>query len=436
MAAPWIYIEDLKDHVGEAVTLKGWLYNRRSSKKVHFIEMRDGTGIVQCVMGMNDVSAEAFEEAGGIPQESSMIVTGSVREDTRSKLGVELGVEAIEIVHRAAEYPIANKEHGPAFLLDNRHLWIRSRKQVALLRIRAEVIRAIREYFDSRGYVCFDPPIFTGNACEGTSTLFETDYFGRKAYLSQSGQLYGETGAMALGRIYTFGPTFRAEKSKTRRHLTEFWMMEPEIAFIDLDGVMALIEDLLVNIVARVLDTRADELKTLERDTAMLEQVQKPFPRVHYNDAAQQLLKLNDGFKVKFADGDDFGAEHETELTRQYDRPILVHRFPAAIKAFYMKRDPDDLLAALGVDCLAPEGYGEIVGGGQREDDLDALLQRIEEHELPQAAFEWYLDLRRYGSVPHGGFGLGLERTVAWIAGIHHLRETIPYPRTIERLAP
>jgi len=369
VTAPWIYIEDLKDHVGESVTLKGWLYNRRSSKNVHFLEVRDGTGIVQCVMGKKDVSPELFALADGLPQESSLLLTGTVREDARSKLGVEIGATDLQIVRRAAEYPITKKEHGPAFLLDHRHLWIRSRKQVALLRIRHAVIRAIRDYFDTRGYVCFDPPIFTANACEGTSTLFETEYFGRKAYLSQSGQLYGETGAMALGRIYTFGPTFRAEKSKTRRHLTEFWMMEPEVAFLEHDG-------------------------------------------------------------------DDFGAEHETALTKLHDRPILVHRFPAAIKAFYMKRDPLDAAAALGVDCLAPEGYGEIVGGGEREDDLDALLSRIDEHGLPREAFEWYLDLRRYGSVPHGGFGLGLERTVGWIAGIHHLREAIPYPRTIERLTP
>jgi len=434
--APWIYIEDLKKHIGEEVTLKGWLYNMRSSKKIRFLEVRDGTGIVQCVMGAGDVPAGVFESTGGISRESSIIVTGIVKEDARSKIGVEIGLTGLELVAKAQPYPIAKKSHGPAFLLDHRHLWIRSRKQVALLRIRHEVIRTLRGYFDKRGYVCFDPPIFTANACEGTSTLFQTDYFGKTAYLSQSGQLYGEAGALALGRIYTFGPTFRAEKSKTRRHLTEFWMMEPEIAYLDIEGVMELVEDMLVELVAVILDKRAEELKVLERDTSLLEKVRKPFPRVHYKDAAAKLTKMNDRFKVPFEDGDDFGAEHETELTKSYEKPIFVHRFPAEIKAFYMKRDKDDPQASLSVDCLAPEGYGEIVGGGEREDDLDALLKRLGEHSLPKEAFDWYIDLRKYGSVPHSGFGLGLERTISWIAGIHHLREAIPFPRTIERLTP
>jgi asparaginyl-tRNA synthetase len=429
---PWVYIEDIGRHDGQTVTLKGWLYNKRSSGKLHFLLLRDGTGTMQCVVFKKDVAEEQFARAERLPQESALIVTGTVRKDERSPLGYELGVSHLEVVHEAAEYPITPKEHGVHFLLDHRHLWLRSARQHAVLRIRAEVVRACREYFDSRGFTLFDAPILTPAACEGTTTLFETPYFDQTAYLTQSGQLYGEAGAMALGKVYVFGPTFRAEKSKTRRHLMEFWMVEPEVAFMDLAGDMDLAEDFVVSVVQRVVATRRRELATLERDVALLERVQKPFPRITYG-AAIALLQAK-GFPVEW--GADFGADEETAISAEFDRPVLVHRYPIEMKAFYMKADPTDARLALCVDMLAPEGYGEIIGGGQREDDLGTLEAKIAQHGLPQEAFSWYLDLRRYGSVPHAGFGMGIERVVAWICGIPHVRETIPFPRMLERLTP
>ncbi len=430
---PHIYIDRLRHHINEPVVLKGWLYNKRSSGKLQFLQVRDGTGIVQAVVSRADVGDEIFGRAEKTVQETSIIVTGTVREDKRSPLGVELHASNVEIVHLPTQpFPIAPKEHGTAFLMEQRHLWLRSSKQVAVLRVRAEIVRQIRNYFDERGFVLMDAPIFTPSACEGTTNLFQVDYFGEPAYLTQSGQLYGEAGAMALGRIYTFGPTFRAEKSKTRRHLTEFWMVEPEVAYLELDGDMDLAEDFLVNIVQGVLKTRRDELTILERDLSKLERVQKPFPRIRYEEALEILSKK--GKTVPF--GEDFGADEETAISEEFDRPVMIHRYPAAIKAFYMKHDPKDPRLALAVDVIAPEGFGEIIGGAQREDDLAVLEQRIAEHKLPREAFEWYLDLRRYGSVPHAGFGLGLERTVQWICGLHHVRETIPFPRMMGKIEP
>jgi len=431
--APHVYVEDLKNHVGQDVTLKGWLYNMAGKGKLYFLQVRDGTGIVQAVLSKADVPEDVFAKAGTLKQETSVIVTGPVREDKRSALGVELGVKDLQIVSLpTADFPISPKEHGTAFLMAQRHLWLRSKKQVAVLRVRHEIIKQIRNYFDSHGFVLMDAPIFTPNACEGTTNLFEVDYFDEKAYLTQSGQLYGEAGAMALGRIYTFGPTFRAEKSKTRRHLTEFWMVEPEVAYLDLDGDMDLAEDFLVSVVQNVLKNRRAELEILERDLSKLERVQKPFPRIRYEEAIAILNKK--GKDSKF--GDDFGADEETAISEEFDRPVMIHRYPAAIKAFYMKRDPQDPRVALALDVIAPEGYGEIIGGAQREDDLATLEQRIDEHKLPREAFEWYLDLRRFGSVPHAGFGLGVERTVQWICGIHHVRETIPFPRLMGKIEP
>jgi asparaginyl-tRNA synthetase len=429
---PWVYIEDIGRHEGETVTLKGWLYNRRSSGKLHFLLLRDGTGTLQCVVFKKDVPAEQFELADHLPQESSLIVTGTVRRDERAPLGYELGVTRLELVQQAEEYPITPKEHGTAFLLDHRHLWVRSARQHAVLRIRAEVVRACREYFDSLGFVLFDSPILTPAACEGTTTLFETPYFDEKAYLTQSGQLYVEAGALAFGKVYCFGPTFRAEKSKTRRHLMEFWMVEPEVAFMDLAGDMDLAEDFVASIVARVLAARRRELEILERDIGALERVRKPFPRITYS-AALDLLR-DKGASVEF--GADFGAEDETAISTSFDRPVLVHRYPIECKAFYMKADPADPRVALCVDMVAPEGYGEIIGGGQREDDLATLQTKIRQHGLPEDAFGWYLDLRRYGSVPHAGFGMGIERVVAWLCGLPHVRETVPFPRMLERLRP
>ena len=430
--APWVYIEDIGQHDGKTVTLKGWLYNRRSSGKLHFLLLRDGTGILQCVVFKKDVTPETFALADHLPQESSLIVTGTVRRDERAPLGYELGVTQLELLQQAEEYPITPKEHGVAFLLDHRHLWVRSARQHAVLRIRAEVVRACREYFDTRGFVLFDSPILTPAACEGTTTLFETPYFDEKAYLTQSGQLYVEAGALAFGKVYCFGPTFRAEKSKTRRHLMEFWMVEPEVAFMDLAGDMNLAEDFVASIVARVLATRRRELEVLERDIGVLEKVRKPFPRIAY---AQALELLRDkGVAVEW--GADFGADDETAISSSFDRPVLVHRYPIECKAFYMKADPADPRVALCVDMLAPEGYGEIIGGGQREDDLETLRSKVRQHGLPEDAFGWYLDLRRYGSVPHAGFGMGIERVVAWLCGLPHVRETVPFPRMLERLRP
>jgi asparaginyl-tRNA synthetase len=428
-----VYVEDLKNHVGQEVQLKGWLYNMAGKGKLYFLQVRDGTGIVQAVVSKADVSEETFAKIGTLKQEASITVTGTVREDKRSALGVEVGVKDLQLVALpTADFPISPKEHGTAFLMSQRHLWLRSRKQVAVLRVRHEIIRQIRNYFDSHGFVLMDAPIFTPNACEGTTNLFEVDYFDEKAYLTQSGQLYGEAGAMALGRIYTFGPTFRAEKSKTRRHLTEFWMVEPEVAYMDLAGDMDLAEDFLVFVVQNVLKNKRAELEILERDLSKLERVQKPFPRIRYEEAIEILKKK--GKAATF--GDDFGADEETAISEEFDRPVMIHRYPAAIKAFYMKRDPEDARLALALDVIAPEGYGEIIGGAQREDDLGTLEARLDEHKLPREAFEWYLDLRRYGSVPHAGFGLGVERTVQWICGLHHVRETIPFPRLMGKIEP
>jgi asparaginyl-tRNA synthetase len=430
----WVYIEDLGRHLGEEVTLRGWLYNRRSSGKVHFLLVRDGTGVCQCVAGINDLGAEAFAAADHLGQETSLAVTGIVREDKRAPGGRELTVRRIEVIAPASDYPITPKEHGVAFLLDQRHLWIRSSRQHAILRVRSEVASACRDFFAERGFVLFDAPILTPTSCEGTTNLFEIDYFGeRKAYLTQSGQLYAEAGALAFGKVYCFGPTFRAEKSKTRRHLTEFWMVEPEVAYFNLDDDMQLAEDFVAYIVARVLERRREELKTLERDLAPLERAaQKPYARITYDEAIERLRAK--GLEVKW--GDDFGGDEETALSSEFATPLLVHRYPAACKPFYMKRDPARPELALCVDMLAPEGYGEIIGGGQREDDYQTLRARIVEQRLPLESFEWYLDLRRYGSVPHAGFGMGIERAVSWLCGIHHVREAVPFPRMMERLEP
>ncbi|RMG15005.1 MAG: asparagine--tRNA ligase [Deltaproteobacteria bacterium] len=442
--AAHVYVSEIGAHEGETVTLRGWLYNKRSSKKLHFLQLRDGTGIVQAIVSKADVGDPLFETAGGLHQEASIVVTGKVVADPRSPIGYEVHVSGIEVLQNTEGYPITPKPHGDAFLLDHRHLWVRSRKQHLILRVRATLARAIRDYFDSRGFVLFDSPILTPAACEGTTTLFEVPYFDRTAYLTQSGQLYQEAGALAFGKTYCFGPTFRAEKSKTRRHLQEFWMVEPEVAYMDLEGDMDLAEDFLVEIVGRVLEVHGKELESiLERDLKPLEAVQKPFPRVHYDEAIETLGRIRAETEdpelkaqLQIEWGSDFGAPHETELTRRFDRPIIVHRFPAQVKAFYMKKDPQSPKHALAMDVLAPEGYGEIIGGGQREDDYDTLVAAIDAHGLPREAFEWYLDLRRWGSVPHAGFGLGLERTVTWICGIRHLRETIPFPRTLDRLTP
>jgi asparaginyl-tRNA synthetase len=427
------YIEDIARYDGQVVTLRGWLHNRRSSGRIHFLTVRDGSGFIQCVMSKKAVGDDTFTKADHLAQESAIVVEGTVRADSRAPGGYELDVTRLEIVSGAADYPITPKEHGVDYLMDRRHLWIRAPRQVAILRIRHEVIDAVRDFFNSRGFVLADTPIFTPSACEGTTTLFPVQYFDdQTAYLTQSGQLYNEANAMALGRVYAFGPTFRAEKSKTRRHLTEFWMVEPEIAYATLDDVMELAEGLVVAVVQRVLERRRAELATLERDTAKLERVQAPFPRISYDEAAGILGRKG----LPFEWGGDFGAPDETAISEEFDRPVCVHRFPAAVKAFYMKPDPVRPELALGVDVIAPEGYGEIIGGGERLDDYDLLLRRIQEHGLPQEAFEWYLDLRRYGSVPHGGFGMGIERVVSWICGLEHLREAIPYPRMLYRMYP
>jgi asparaginyl-tRNA synthetase len=428
-----VYIEDIGKHEGEDVTIKGWLHNRRSSGKIHFLILRDGTGFIQGVMSKAAVGDELFKAADHLSQETSVVVTGTTRADKRAPSGYEIDVKTLEVIGASHDYPITPKEHGVDYLLDRRHLWIRSERQQAILRVRHEIINAVRDFFNSRGFILADTPIFTPAACEGTTTLFPAQYFEETtAYLTQSGQLYNEANAMALGRVYCFGPTFRAEKSKTRRHLTEFWMVEPEMAYADLDDVMVLAEDLVVDVVGRVLDKRRRELTVLERDISKLESVQKPFPRITYDDAVKTLQ--DKGLPIEW--GGDFGGPDETTLSEQYDRPLMVHRYPAAVKAFYMKPDPARAELALGVDVLAPEGYGEIIGGGERLADLELLLQRIKEHDLPQGAFEWYLDLRRYGSVPHGGFGMGIERVVAWICKLEHVRETIPYPRMLNRLYP
>jgi len=428
------FIEELSRHVGAEITLCGWLNNRRSSGKIHFLQIRDGTGICQCVATLNDLGAEAFAAADHLGQETSIEVTGTAREDKRAPGGYELTVKSYRVIAPAVDFPITPKEHGVAFLLDQRHLWIRSSRQHAILRIRSEVEQACRDFFYERGFTLFDSPILTPTSCEGTTNLFELDYFGeRKAYLTQSGQLYAEAGALALGKVYCFGPTFRAEKSKTRRHLTEFWMIEPEAAYFDLDDDMKLAEDFVSYIVGRVLDRRAEELKRLERDTSkLIPAASTPYARMTYDEAIAKLKAK--GCAINW--GDDFGGDEETILSSEYDRPVMVHRYPTQCKAFYMKQDPSRHEVALCVDMLAPEGHGEIIGGGQREDDYETLRNKILAHDLPLEPFNWYLDLRRYGSVPHAGFGMGIERCVGWITGIHHIRETIPFPRLMERLEP
>ncbi len=439
--APITTIANLAQHEGQSVTLQGWLYNLRESGKLLFPIFRDGSGTIQGIVPKAAVSEEVFERIKTLTQESSVIVRGKVRADKRAPGGFELDVEDLQVVHRVPEdvaYPISLKEHGVDFLMEHRHLWIRTPRQSAILRIRAEIMRAAQEHFDTHGFTRTDPPILTPAACEGTSTLFPVDYFGDEAYLTQSGQLYIESTAMALGKVYSFGPTFRAEKSKTRRHLTEFWMIEPEIAFADLDDLMTLAEEFLSHIVQRVLVNRSTELKVIGRDTAKLESIRPPFPRVTYDEAAKMLEEAFKQGKIeqKFEYGNDFGSPDETYISSQFDRPVMVHRYPANIKAFYMEPDPANAELALCVDVLAPEGYGEIIGGSQRIASYDLLKQRIEEHGLPLAPFQWYLDLRRYGSVPHAGFGMGIERAVAWICGLDHVRETIPFARTLNRIYP
>ncbi len=437
-----VYVENVGQHAGKEVTLYGWLYNARHSGKLWFLLLRDGTGVIQCVVSLKDVGEEIFKRCEQLTQETAFSVTGLVRADQRAPGGYELTAKNIEIISIAKDYPITPKEHGDAFLMDHRHLWLRSSRQHAIIRIRHTIIKAVRDFFDGNGFVLIDAPIFTPAACEGTSTLFETNYFEEKAYLTQSGQLYMEPACAAFGKVYCFGPTFRAEKSKTRRHLTEFWMVEPEVAFMDLDGDMDLAESFIEFIIQRVLETRREELKIIERDVSKLERIVRPFPRMSYDDAAKFLISPECVARAKeqdappFEAGNDFGGFDETLLTENQEKPLMVHRYPSAVKAFYMKSDPEQPERALCVDVLAPEGYGEIIGGGQREDDLEKLQEKIKTHDLPMSAFEWYLDVRRYGSVPHAGFGLGIERTVAWICGLHHVRETIPFPRLMSRIYP
>jgi asparaginyl-tRNA synthetase len=433
------YIRDIAKHVGEEVTIKGWLYNIRSSGKLAFPQIRDGSGIIQGVVFKPGVSEQLWNDVTALTQESSIIVKGEVREHPKQPGVYELDIKDLQVVHIAEAFPITPKEHGVEFLMDQRHLWLRSKRQHAILSIRAEIIRAVRDFFDSNGFLLMDTPIFTPAACEGTTNLFEVNYFDdTSAYLTQSGQLYNEATAAAFGKVYCFGPTFRAEKSKTRRHLTEFWMVEPEVAYAELDDVMTLAEDFITFIVRRVLDNRRKELTELERDISKLELIDKPFPRLQYDDAVKML---QEGFakgevENNFEWGGDFGAPDETYLSNKFDRPVMVHRYPAAVKAFYMAPDPQRSDLALCVDVLAPEGYGEVIGGGQRATDLSYLLKQIHEHGLPEEAFDWYLDLRKYGTFPHGGFGMGIERCTAWICGIEHIRETIPFPRMLYRLKP
>ena len=441
ISAPITTIDSIGKHEGASVTLRGWLYNLRESGKLLFPIFRDGTGIIQGVAHKAGVSAELFEALKGLTQESSVIVTGKVRADKRAHGGYELDIEALQVVQRISEedpYPITPKDHGVEFLMERRHLWVRSNRQAAILRIRAEIMRAAAEYFDTNGFIRTDPPILTPAACEGTSTLFPVDYFGEEAFLTQSGQLYIESTALALGKVYSFGPTFRAEKSKTRRHLTEFWMIEPEVAYCDLDGLLELAENFLSHIVQCVLKNRRPELEAIGRDVTKLEAIQAPFPRLSYDKAAEMLNQAHkDGIlENPFEYGNDFGSPDETWLSNQFDRPVMVHRYPADVKAFYMQPDPENPKYAMCVDVLAPEGYGEIIGGSQRVDSYELLKSRIEAHNLPMDAFQWYLDLRRYGSVPHSGFGMGIERAVAWICGLDHVRETIPFARTLNRIFP
>jgi asparaginyl-tRNA synthetase len=441
MPSPVTSIADVGNHVSQSVTIQGWLYNLRESGKLLFPIFRDGTGIIQGVVAKNTVSPEIFDSVRGLTQESSVIVEGMVRADQRAPGGYELDVSHVQVIARVPEsdpYPISLKEHGVDFLMEHRHLWVRSPRQAAILRVRAEIIKAARDFFDDRGFTLTDPPILTPAACEGTSTLFPVDYFDEQAFLTQSGQLYIEATAMALSRVYSFGPTFRAEKSKTRRHLTEFWMIEPEVAYATLEDIMDLAEGLISFLVARCLERRRADLKTIGRDVSKLEKVVPPFPRISYDEAVRILQEAHTkgALENNFTWGGDLGSPDETFLSSQFDQPVLVHRYPASVKAFYMEPDPHRPELALCVDVLAPEGYGEIIGGSQRIASYDLLRQRIREHGLPEAAFQWYLDLRRYGSVPHAGFGMGIERAVAWICGLEHVRETIPFPRMLHRLYP
>jgi len=427
-----VYIQDIAEHVEQEVTLKGWLYNKTDKGKLRFLLLRDGTGVIQTVVFQKNVSPEVFQATDTLTQESSLVVTGTIRKDERALGGFEMDVRTLEVIQVADSYPISPKEHGTSFLMDNRHLWLRSARQHSILRIRSEIIKACRDFLDDGGFTLVDTPIITPAACEGTTTLFGLDYFEEKAYLTQSGQLYNEAACMSVGKTYCFGPTFRAEKSKTRRHLTEFWMIEPEVAFADLDDIMDLAQEYLCAIVQRVLTERREELKVLERDIAVLEKVQSPFPHISYHEAFDILEKEG----TQTPRGSDFGGTDETIISSQFDRPVIVHRYPAAIKAFYMQPDRENPELALCMDILAPEGYGEIIGGSQRIHDYDLLSERIEEHHLPREAFQWYLDLRKYGSVPHSGFGMGVERVVAWICGIDHVRETIAFPRMLHRMNP
>ena len=428
-----VTINKLGQFLDQNVELKGWVYNRRSVGKIWFLILRDGTGLLQCVVVDGESDADTFNLEQHLNQEDSVFVTGKVKKEPRAVGGYELGVKKISVVnHTTDEYPISKKDHGTDFLMSNRHLWLRSKRQNAIMRIRHQIIKAIRDYFDNNDFILIDSPIFTGNAVEGTTTLFELDYFEKQAYLTQSGQLYQEAGAMAFGKTYCFGPVFRAEKSKTRRHLTEFWMVEPEIAYCDLEQNMDWMEGLVVYIIDEILKRSISELNDLDRDISNLETMASPFPRITYDEAAE-ILK-NNGVDFKY--GKDLGGKDETIISNQFNKPVMIHRWPADTKAFYMKRDGNNNDLALGVDMIAPEGYGEIIGGGQREDNLDILIERIRHHDLPLKPFEWYLDLRKYGSVPHSGFGLGLERAVAWVCGTKHIRETIPFPRTMARLEP
>ncbi len=427
------FINHLIDHIGEDVEIKGWVYNKRSSGKISFLLLRDGTGIVQGIIFHPNADETVISAFENLSIESGVIVKGKVKEDKRSPIGVEMDITEIIKISDSNDYPITPKEHGPSFLLDNRHLWLRSKKQNAIMNIRSDVIFYARQFFQEREFLCIDAPIFTPAACEGTTTLFETKYFDDTVYLTQSGQLYMEAAALAYSKVYCFGPSFRAEKSKTRRHLTEFWQLEPEVAFMDLDEDMELAEDMIEYIIQNVLEKRKQEFKDLERDIEPLQRIKKPFYRLTYTEAVDILHK--NGFE-DFKWGDDFGAPHETVISNKHDKPVFIHRYPSKIKAFYMKRDPENEELALGFDMIAPEGYGETIGGGQREDDYDTLVKRIKEHNLPMEAFTWYLDLRKYGSVPHAGFGLGLERFVQWLTLRNHLRETIPFPRMIDRVMP
>lgn len=441
MSSPVTTIAEIGKHEGQTVTIRGWLYNLRESGKLLFPQFRDGSGVIQGVVPKNAVSPEVFDAIKTLTQESSVIVEGKVRADKRAHGGYELDVANVQVVQRVPEsspYPITPKEHGTDFLMEHRHLWVRSQRQAAILRVRAEIIKAARDFFDDRGFTLTDPPIITPAACEGTTTLFPVDYFDEQAFLTQSGQLYVEATAMALGKVYSFGPTFRAEKSKTRRHLTEFWMVEPEVAYAELDDVMNLAEGLITFIVKRCLERRRSDLQTIGRDISKLEKIEAPFPRISYDDAVKNLQEghAQGKLETKFEWGGDLGSPDETYLSAQFDKPVMVHRYPAKVKAFYMEPDPQRPELALCVDVLAPEGYGEIIGGSQRMASHELLLQRIHEHGLPEEAFKWYLDLRKFGSVPHGGFGMGIERAVAWICGLEHVRETIPFPRMLYRLYP